>query len=411
MIRMTHEHDVVESGKTGNMGRAWPVVLVVFLAGFCMPANMGETMWVAPAIMEALQFGPDVLGWVNGVFYILGAAIAFPAASFIRRIGIRASVCIALACGIVGNLIGIMAPSVEILMVSRIIQGAGFGLMGVIGVAAVTPWFPKEKRGLPLGVWAVWVSAANAITPILDAAIVEATGTYISVWQFFLVFDIAVLILFLLVYRKPSDPYIDEAEKSGEAVFSYKELFSNKVVWVLAFVFFIEEGAFIASQGFLSTYIVDNVAPSLMVGSAFVSAGAFWGMCVSPLAGKVSDAIKSRRKVLMFCMVSAVVFGATVFSINDVWLYVIVIVLNGFVGGGVAAMLWTSCSEVVPSHLISGATAALACAQSIGMFLGSMFMGNIIDAVGFTMSGWIVLVPCFSLGLLAVVFGLRGKLR
>lgn len=397
--------------KTGNMGRAWPVVLVVFLAGFCMPANMGETMWVAPAIMEALQFGPDILGWVNGVFYILGAVIAFPAASFIRTIGVRWSVVIALACGIVGNFVGILAPSVEILMVARIIQGAGFGLMGVIGVAAIAPWFPREKRGLPLGVWAIWVASANAITPILDAAIVEATGNYVSAWEFFLAFDVLVLILFLAVYREPSDPYIDEAEKSGLAKFSYKELFGNKVVWILAFVFFVEEGAFIASQGFLSTYIVSYVDPSLMIGSLFVSAGAFWGMCVSPLAGKISDAIHSRRKVLIFCMISAVIFGALVFFITDTWLYLIVIILNGFVGGGVASMLWTSCSEVVPSHLISGATAALACSQSIGMFLGSMFMGNIIDAIGFTMSGWVILVPCFTLGLLAVVFGLRGKLK
>ena len=92
-------------------------------------------------------------------------------------------------------------------------------------------------------------------------------------------------------------------------------------------------------------------------------------------------------------------------------LYIIVIILNGFTGGGVAAMLWASCSEVVPSHLISGATAALACSQSVGMFLGSMFMGNVISAVGYAMAGWIVLVPCFALGLLAVIFGLRGKLK
>lgn len=148
-----------------------------------------------------------------------------------------------------------------------------------------------------------------------------------------------------------------------------------------------------------------------MVGTAFVSAGAFWGMCVSPIAGKISDAIKSRRKILIFCMVSAVFFGALVFSITDVALYIIVIILNGFVGGGVTAMLWTASTEVVPSHLISGATAALACSQSVGMFLGSMFMGNVIAAIGFTMSGFVVLAPCFAIGLLAVIFGLRGKLK
>lgn len=405
---------VQRPAKKGNMtsGRAWAVVVVVFLAGFCMPANMGKTMWIAPLVMEAYGFGPDVLGWVNGVFYILGALIAFPAASFVRRLGIRNSVTIALACGIVGNFVGLMSgTSVAVLMVSRVIEGAGFGLMGVIGVTAITPWFPKEKRGLPLGIWGAWVACANAITPVFDGFLAEATGGFVSVWQFFLAFDIVVLVLFLAVYRDPSDPYIDEAEKAGEVSFSYGELFKNKVVWVLAFVFFVEEGAFIASQGFLSTYVTTFLDAPLMVGTGLVSAGAVWGMCFSPIAGKISDAIGSRRKVLVFCMVSAVLFGALVFYVTDFNVYILVIILNGFTGGGVAAMLWASCSEVVPSHLISGATAALACSQSVGMFLGSMFMGNVINAIGFTMAGWCVLVPCFGIGLLAVIFGLRGKLR
>lgn len=396
--------------KRGNMGRAWPVVLVVFLAGFCMPANMGETMWVAPLVMEGLGFGPDTLGWVNGVFYILGAVIAFPAASFIRRLGIRWSVVIALACGIVGNFMGAMAGNVTMLMVSRIIQGAGFGLMGVIGVAAITPWFPAERRGLPLGVWAMWVAAANAITPMFDTAIAEQTGSYVNVWWFFLVFDIVVMALFLLVYREPSDPFIDEAEKEGKVEFSYKELFGNKVVWILGALFFLEEGAFIASQGFLSTYITTNLDAPLMLGTGLVSAGAIWGACFAPIAGKISDAIKSRRKILIFCMVCAVIFGLGVFTVTDLKIYIVLIILNGFVGGGISSMLWASCTETVPSHLVSGATATLACMQSVGMFLGSMFVGNVIAAVGYTVTS-MILGGIFFVGLLIAVFGLKGKLR
>lgn len=398
------------TAKTGNMGRAWAVVLVVFLAGFCMPANMGKTMWIAPLVMESFGFGPDILGWVNGVFYVLGAVIAFPAASFIRRLGIRWSVTIALCCGIVGNLIGAFAHDVPMLMVSRIIEGAGFGLMGVIGVAAITPWFPAERRGLPLGVWAMWVAAANAITPMFDTAIAQSTGSYVNVWWFFLVFDIIVLALFLLVYREPSDPYIDEAEKAGETKFSYKDIFSNKTVWVLAALFFLEEGAFIASQGFLSTYVTSNLDAPLMVGTGLVSAGAIWGACFAPIAGKISDTIGSRRKVLIFCMIAAVIFGLGVFTVTDLRVYVILIILNGFVGGGVSSMLWASCTETVPSHLVSGATAALACSQSVGMFLGSMFVGNVIAAIGFTGTS-IALGVIFVIGLLIALFGLKGKLR
>ncbi len=401
-----------DTAKKGNMGRAWAIVIVVFLAGFCMPANMGKTMWIAPLIMESYGFAEDILGWVNGVFYILGAVIAFPAASFIRRLGIRNSVIIALACAIIGNVIGLASgASVALLMTSRIIEGIGFGLMGVIGVTAITPWFPKAKRGLPLGVWGAWVALANSVTPMLDAAIAEGTGSFRSVWWFFCIFDVVVLAAFLIVYRNPSDPYIDEDEKEGKVKFSYRELFGKPVVWILAALFFLEEGAFIASQGFMSTYVTEFLNAPLIVGTGLVSAGAIWGTVFSPIAGRISDVIKSRRKVLIFCMICAILFGIMVFWVTNIWLYVIVIILNGFVGGGVASMLWASSTETVPSHLISGATAALACSQSIGMFLGSMFMGNIIAALGFTIAGWVVLIPCFGAGLLIAIFGLRGRLR
>lgn len=147
-----------------------------------------------------------------------------------------------------------------------------------------------------------------------------------------------------------------------------------------------------------------------MLGTGLVSAGAIWGACFAPIAGKISDAIKSRRKILIFCMICAVLFGLGVFTVTDLKLYIVIIVLNGFVGGGISSMLWASCTETVPSHLVSGATATLACMQSVGMFLGSMFVGNVITAIGYAMTS-VCIAAIFFVGLLIAVFGLKGKLR
>jgi predicted MFS family arabinose efflux permease len=109
-------------------------------------------------------------------------------------------------------------------------------------------------------------------------------------------------------------------------------------------------------------------------------------------------------------MCAAVLFGLGVFTIIDLPLYIVVIVLNGFVGGGISSMLWASCTETVPSHLVSGATATLACCQSVGMFLGSMFVGQVIAAIGYAETS-ILLAAIFFAGLLIAIFGLKGKLR
>ena len=222
--------------------------------------------------------------------------------------------------------------------------------------------------------------------------------------------NVVVLALFLLVYREPSDPFIDEADKKGEVEFRYADIFKNKAVIVLGILFFLEEGAFIASQGFLSTYVTTNLDAPLMVGTGLVSAGAIWGACFAPIAGKISDKIGSRRKILIFCMICATLFGLGVFTVTDLRLYIVVIVLNGFVGGGVSSMLWAACTETVPSHLIPGATATLACSQSVGMFLGSMFVGNVIAAIGYTATS-IALACIFAAGLIVAIAGLKGRLR
>ena len=78
---------------------------------------------------------------------------------------------------------------------------------------------------------------------------------------------------------------------------------------------------------------------------------------------------------------------------------------------GITAMLWTATTEVVPSKLIPGATAALAFAQNVGMLIGSMCMGGVIQALGYQMASWCVVVPCWILSIVVTWAVLRKKLR
>lgn len=40
-----------ERALTSNMGRAWPVAIMVVLCGICMPFNMGKAMFLGPVVM------------------------------------------------------------------------------------------------------------------------------------------------------------------------------------------------------------------------------------------------------------------------------------------------------------------------------------------------------------------------
>lgn len=394
-----------------NMGRAWPITIIVVLAGICMPFNMGKAMFLGPVIMQVYGIGEAMLGLMIASFYLLGAIVAFPAAAFIKKVGPRNTIFIALGCSIVGNLIGILAPgSIPAFIVGRVIEGGGFGLMGVAGVPTIAPWFPKERRGLPCGLWAAWVAIALAIAPILFTALFNATQNLMSVWYLNAALSVVVVVLMVAVYREPSHPFVDEEEKSGDTKMDYKAIFTNKAVIALAFVFCFGEGAFMGVQGFFNSYIATEVQMPLMIGSVVLSAqsfiGAFWG----PLSGKLSDKIGSRFKVLVFCQFAMLGYSALVFSVHSFGGLVVVLLLNCLTTG-ITAMMWTSTTEVVPSKLIPGATAALAFAQNVGMFIGSMGMGSVIQAIGYQMASWCVVVPLWVASILVTWIVLRKKIR
>ena len=115
----------------------WVILAVTFLAGFTAPANMAKVTALAPVVMATFGFGPDTLGWVIALFYVLGFIMAFPTAGLINRLGIRNVVLIAIGCAAVGSVIGAMTTDVTVFMISRFFEGAGMGGMGVAGASAI----------------------------------------------------------------------------------------------------------------------------------------------------------------------------------------------------------------------------------------------------------------------------------
>lgn len=272
--------------KSTDSGYGWAILAVTFLAGFTAPANMAKVTALAPVIMGQFGFGPDVLGWVIALFYVLGFVMAFPTTGLINRFGIRNVVMVAIACAIIGSIMGAMTTDVTIFMASRVFEGAGMGVMGVAGASAIAPWFKPEKRGLPLGIWAMWVALAMCICPVLYGFMVDTLGMpWQAVWWGTVVFDIVVGILFFVVYREPADPQASEEEAQPHGKAQFKRAYKNKALWGLALIFLFDEAAFMAINGFLTTYLTEQLATSLVFATAIASAFGVAGAIGAPFRG------------------------------------------------------------------------------------------------------------------------------
>jgi MFS family permease len=83
--------------------------------------------------------------------------LALPAGIILQKLGPKVAGLIAVGCLMIGSAWGALANGAGLLLASRVLEGVGMGLIAVVAPASIAMWFPREKQGTPMGIWATWV--------------------------------------------------------------------------------------------------------------------------------------------------------------------------------------------------------------------------------------------------------------
>ncbi|MCH7790171.1 MAG: MFS transporter, partial [Acidobacteria bacterium] len=75
-----------------------------------------------------------------------------------------------------GSLLCAAAPSLELLVAARVVQGVGGGLLIPIAMAMIYELFAPHERGRAMGIFGIAVMAAPAIGPVLGGSVVSSFG-------------------------------------------------------------------------------------------------------------------------------------------------------------------------------------------------------------------------------------------
>lgn len=140
---MTHQQSSSKSGKINP--KAWLVVLAVFVVGIGMAWAQNKCMPIMGLLQTDLGISAGIAGWISGVFSLMGIVLAFPAVGIIRKWGALKGGLVSVAVTLVGSVVGLFAPNECVLLVSRIIEGFGIGIISVLAPAVIAMWFPIEK--------------------------------------------------------------------------------------------------------------------------------------------------------------------------------------------------------------------------------------------------------------------------
>ena len=183
----------------------WLIAFVVSLAAFMEVLDTSIANVALPHIAGNLGASSEESTWVL-TSYLVSNAIVLPITGWlVSLLGRKRFFLICIALFTVSSLLCGVAPTLAILLISRVIQGAGGGGLQPMAQAILADTFPPAKRGLAFSVYGVTAVVAPSIGPTLGGWI---TDNYTWRWIFLMNLPVGILAMFLVFTFVEDPPFL-----------------------------------------------------------------------------------------------------------------------------------------------------------------------------------------------------------
>jgi EmrB/QacA subfamily drug resistance transporter len=167
-----------------------PLVAVLISGAFAAILNQTLLATALPHIMADLSITANTAQWLTTIFMLVNGVMIPITAFLIGRFTTRSLFLTAMALFATGTLICAVAPNFSLLMVGRIVQASGAGIIMPLMQTVFFVIFPVEKRGSAMGLFGLVIAFAPAIGPTLSGWLVDQYP-----WRvlFYIVLPIAII--------------------------------------------------------------------------------------------------------------------------------------------------------------------------------------------------------------------------
>lgn len=393
--------------KRTTAGSAW---LAVLAAGIAAAMHI----WKLPAALVGIQadLGTTLIqaGLLLGIIQLASVVGGLATAVCGELVGLRRLLLTGLALLSVASVLGALAPTTELLMASRTVEGVGFLLAVVVAPALIRKVTPPKQLNVALASWGAFQGVATLIGLSAGALFLQAAG-----WrEWWLVMAVLTLLPVPLLLRRvprdmpPAVPGLQSAlRKVGRTVVTRQP-------WITGVVFACYTAQWIAVLGFLPSIYrsagLEGPLPGIL--SAIVGGvNAVGALSAGPLIQRGL----SERTIMFWTFLAMSAASVATFAVgwetvgNGVLFQFAFIAVFSAVGGLIPAAVTRYSVRIAPAD--GSVTAVLGLTQQIfnvGNFLGPMLFALLAISTGGWGTTWWLTCALSTAGMALLAFMGKG---
>lgn len=386
-----------------NQGETrWAGVLAIVGAGVVASLQVGKVIIAAPLLRQDMGLDLASIGTLTAVFSLLGVVGGIAAGGVIARFGARRMLLLGLLATALGTTLGAMAPSYDLLLASRVVEGLGFLMITVAGPAALQRMVSASGRDFAFALWSCYMPTGMAVAMLASQAFDH--------WQaYWWCAGAAVAVALASVAA-----LVPVGESTTSASLSWRGMRQDTVDTLgaagpvlLALSFTLYSLMFFALFTFLPVLLMEQLGLTLAQAGLY-SAIASAANIIGNLGAGVLLARGWRRSTLIACASATMgVVALLIFqSVLPAMPTFLLCVLFSAVGGLIPATLLGTAPLVAPRPALTAASVGLVMQGSnLGQVIGPVTVGGVIDRFGWGAASYVVLAA--AVGGLVIAAGLR----
>ncbi|MFF4082270.1 MFS transporter [Streptomyces sp. NPDC001777] len=373
--------------------KVWPLVVAAVSLGIDAYVLAG----VLPQMADSLATTVGAIGLgvtaFTAAYAVAGTTLSKPAAKGSAQRGLL----LALGLFNVANLITALSPNLPVFLGSRVLSGAGAGVLTAVATAAAASLAPEEQRGRAMAMVTFGLSTGTVAGVPIGMLIGEQIGWR---WTMGLVVLVGVVSMAALALRGGEIPAIPDEPGSGASVIRSPQVLFGIL---LAFVFGV------TSLG-LYTYMLPMAADRGLRawGFALIWVWGIGGVAGSMLVGKQIDAVGSRRLLPLLATALLASFAVVAFLPQPVaWLAAVLVWgATGWAGVPTLQDALTRSRPGATTTIVAFQMAAMYLGSAVGSALGTALLGGGTPAGDLPM--WAAGAQVVAVAL-AVIVGTMGE--